>query len=210
MEHIGLRDLVKKVVNGEIQMNKPIMITSRDRTETNMVTFLNHLMNYNKIKKEDLFTFYFKLINIFNKRFAELKSDVFDSYIEHVKKEWGHDDFILYEENVQVDSSKRTIEELLENMNILCRQFRELNGKVRTNNMNDVIVKDDMMDHMDKFLDSVRELSGEIGDITSLLDKISENIDKLRIDILLDLSMKDKSIYLMFSGIDDDLKYPEM
>ena len=34
-------------------------------------------------------------------------------------------------------------------MNILCRQFRDLNGRVKTNNMNDVIVEDEMMDGMD-------------------------------------------------------------
>ena len=209
MEYIDLRELIKKTVSGDVQINKAIMLTSRDRTETSMVTFLNHLMKYNKIKKEDLFTFYFKLINIFNKVFGGLmRSQIFNSYIQHVKKEWEHDDFILYKEDVEVDNSKKTIEELLENMNVLCRQFRELNNSVKTNNMNDVIVEDDMMDSMDSFLNKIRELSGEMGDITSLLDKISENIDKLRMDILLDLSMKDKSIYLMFSGIDDDLKIP--
>ena len=41
MEYIDLRELIKKSVNGEIQLNKAIMLTSRDRTETTMVTFLN-------------------------------------------------------------------------------------------------------------------------------------------------------------------------
>ena len=41
-------------------------------------------------------------------------------------------------------------------MNILCRQFRELNNKVRTNNMTDVIVEDEMLEGMDTFLDKVR------------------------------------------------------
>ncbi len=209
MEHIKLRDLIKKTVHGDIQINKPIMITSRDRTDTSMITFLNHLMKYNNIKKDDLFTFYFKMINIFNRRFSELMDiDIFNSYIQHVKKEWNHNDFILYEENVQVNNSKKKMEDVIENINTLCMQFKELNDNVRTNNMNDVIVEDDMMDSMDNFLNKIRELSSEMGDITSLLDQISENIDKLKIDILLDLSMKDKTIYLMFSDIDDNVEIP--
>ena len=59
MEYIELRDLLNKSVNGEIQLNKPIMLTSRDRTETTTITFLNHVLKYNKIKKELLFTFIF-------------------------------------------------------------------------------------------------------------------------------------------------------
>ena len=63
MEYIELRQLVNKCLMGDIQISKQILLTSGDRTETTMVSFLNHLMKYNKIKKENLFTFYFKLID---------------------------------------------------------------------------------------------------------------------------------------------------
>ena len=210
MEYIELRTLLNKCVAGEIQLNKPIMLTSRDRTETTTITFLNHLLKYNKIKKDKLFTFYFQILSIFNKAFTELmEQNTFKKYIQHVKKEWEEEDNILYEDRVNMDNSNKTIEELLENINILCGQFRELNDKVRTNNMNDVLVEDEMMDHMDGFLDRIRELKDEITDINSMLEQISSSVDNLNISILLDLSMKDKSIYLMHSKIDDDVKIPQ-
>ena len=137
-----------------------------------------------------------------------MKDDMFDDFIS-TQKEWNVDENILYEHNVRLDRPKRTIEELLENMNILCRQFRELNGQFRTNNMTDVIEEDEMLDGMDTFLEKVGELSYEIDDLSNILDTIIDNINKLNMGTLLDLSMKDKSMYLEFSNVDSDENIPE-
>jgi len=208
MEYIGLKILLNKCIKGEIQLNKPITLTSRDRTETTSVTFLNHLLKYNKIEKENLFSFYFKLLKMFNGSFTELMNNgIFTSYIQHVKKEWDVTDTILLDTGDSGDSRK-TMESLLENMNTLCGQFRELNGRVRNNNIKDVLVEDEMMDHIDIFLKNIRELNDEITEINNMIEQISQKIEKLDIGLLLDLSMKDKSIYLMFSKISEDVKLP--
>ena len=127
MEHIELRALVNKCVIGEIQLGIPIILTSRNRSQTTSVSFLNHLIKYNGIKQERLFTLYFKILSVFNKVFGEMmnKSTSFNGYVQHVKKEWGIDEdtHILYEYDNKNDRSQKTIEELLENMNTLCRQF---------------------------------------------------------------------------------------
>lgn len=211
MEHIGLKSLIEKCVKGEIQIGKPIMLTSRDRTETTTVSFLNHLMKYNGVKPESLFTFYFNTLNMFNKVFRKLmkESKSFDAYIQHIKKEWNVEAHILCEEVMMLGNSKQTIEELLENMNILCRQFRGLNGRVRTNNMTEVIVDDEMIEGMDEFLGKVGELSDEIDSISGILDKISGHIDKVNMVVLLDLSMKGKEMYLEYSNGEPDMRIPE-
>ncbi len=211
MEYIELRQLVNKCLMGDIQISKQILLTSSDRTETTMVSFLNHLMKYNKIKKENLFTFYFKLIDIFNRLFSELmtKSKSFDAYVQHVKKEWNQDENILYDNNTQLDKATQTVEDILENMNTLCGQFRELNDRVNMNNMNDVLVEDEMVDHMDDFLERVRELKDDISEIEDILNKLSDDTERLNMGVLLDLSMKGKTMYLQFSGVDDDTKIPD-
>jgi hypothetical protein len=211
MEYIELRKLVNKCLMGEIQISKQILLTSGDRTETNMISFLNHLMKYNKIKKENLFTFYFKLIDIFNRLFSELmtKSKPFDAYVQHVKKEWNQDENILYNNNTQLDKATQTVEDILENMNTLCGQFRELNERVNTNNMNDVLVEDEMVDHMDEFLERVRELKEDISEIEDILNKLLDDTERLNMGVLLDLSMKGKTMYLQFSGVGDDTKIPD-
>ncbi len=211
MEHIELKRLVNMCVKGQIQIGRPIMLTSRDRTQTTNVSFLNHLLKYNGIKQEKLFTLYFKILQMFNRFFGDMmnKSTTFNRYVQHVKKEWNVDTHILYEYNTSLERSRKTIEQLLENMNILCRQFRELNMRVSTNNMTDVIVEDEMLDGMDEFLEKVRNISGEIDELSSVIDSISEGIEGLNMGTLLDLSMKDKTMYLEFGGVDDDVNIPE-
>ena len=213
MEHIELRALVNKCVIGEIQLGIPIILTSRNMSQTTSVSFLNHLIKYNGIKQERLFTLYFKILSVFNKVFGEMmnKSTSFNGYVQHVKKEWGIDEdtHILYEYDNKNDRSQKTIEELLENMNTLCRQFRELNGRVRTNNMNDVIVEDEMLEGMDDFLKNVRGLSSEIESLMEVINNIEKSLESLNMGVLLDLSMKDKSMYLESSGVDDDTHISE-
>lgn len=211
MEHIGLKELINKCITGDIQMGKPIILTSCDRSDIVKISFLNHLIKYNGIKQEQLFTFYFKMLGFFNELFKKLmnKDETFNKFIQHIKKEWNVEENILYEHDFKLDNSRKTIEELLENMNTLCGKFRELNGRVRTNNINDVIVEDEMMDNMDEFLENVRELSSEKEEISGMIDPIIEDINKLNTGILLDLSMKDKSMYLEMSDVDENNKIPD-
>jgi hypothetical protein len=211
MEHIELKQLVNMCVKGRIQIGRPIMLTSRDRTQTTNVSFLNHLLKYNGIKQDKLFTLYFKILQMFNRFFGDMmnKSTTFNRYVQHVKKEWNVDTHILYEYNTSLERSRKTIEQLLENMNILCRQFRELNMRVSTNNMTDVIVEDEMLDGMDRFLEKVRNISSEIDEFSSVIDSISEGIEGLNMGTIIDLSMKDKTMYLEFGGVCDDVNIPE-
>lgn len=192
-------------------MGKPIILTSSDRSDIVKVSFLNHLIKYNGIKQDQLFTFYFKMLGFFNELYENLmnEDETFDKFIQHIKKEWNVEENIIYEHDFKLDRSRKTIEELLENMNTLCRQFRDLNGKVKTNNMNDVIVEDEMMDNMDEFLESVQELESEKEEISGMIDPVIEDINKLNIDLLLDLSMKDKSMYLEKSDIDENNNIPD-
>ena len=211
MEHIELKQLVNMCIKGRIQIGRPIMLTSRDRTQTTNVSFLNHLLKYNGIKQEKLFTLYFKILQMFNSFYGNTmnKSTTFNRYVQHVKKEWNVDTHILYEYNTSLERSRKTIEQLLENMNILCRQFKELNMRFSTNNMTDVIEEDEMMDGMDEFLEKVRDIGGEIEELSSVINSISEGIEGLNMGTLLDLSMKDKTMYLEFGGVDDDVNIPE-
>ena len=211
MEHIELKQLVNMCIKGRIQIGRPIMLTSRDRTQTTNVSFLNHLLKYNEIKQEKLFTLFFKILQMFNSFYGNTmnKSTTFNRYVQHVKKEWNVDTHILYEYNTSLERSRKTIEQLLENMNILCRQFKELNMRFSTNNMTDVIEEDEMMDGMDEFLEKVRDIGGEIEELSSVINSISEGIEGLNMGTLLDLSMKDKTMYLEFGGVDDDVNIPE-
>ena len=49
----------------------------------------------------------------------------------------------------------------------------------------------------------------KLDELSSVIDSISEGIEGLNMGTLLDLSMKDKTMYLEFGGVDNDVNIPE-
>ena len=49
IDFIDMRTLVKKMIMGEIQINRPITLTSTDRTETECISFMSHILKYNGV-----------------------------------------------------------------------------------------------------------------------------------------------------------------
>jgi len=210
MEFLDIRELVKKMINGDIQINRSMMLTSKDRTQTEKITFLGHLLKYNDIKKNNIFTFLGETIEVFNMRMKTLmKNPNFVHFIDFIKKEWNHEETILYDDNNESMENLNTVEELLENMNRSCNEFREMSGRVESNNITDILDEDDLLDSMNKFLVELENLVEHIDELTKTVESLKINLDKVNIGLLLDLSMKDKSLYLLFNETDDDKNISE-
>ena len=65
-DYIDMRSLVRKMIEGEIQLNKPINLTSKDRTGTEQISFLSHILKYNGVTKQTIFIFLNETLEIFN------------------------------------------------------------------------------------------------------------------------------------------------
>ena len=62
---------------------------------------------------------------------------------------------------------------------------------------------------MDTFVESVEEFNKNAEEITGELNRFEGNLNKLNTCILLDLSMKNKQLYLEFNDISEDKNIPE-
>ena len=60
MEFLDIKELIKKMINGEIQINRPLLLTSGDRTETEKISFLGHILKYNDLNKKDTYILDYK------------------------------------------------------------------------------------------------------------------------------------------------------
>ena len=65
------------------------------------------------------------------------------------------------------------------------------------------------MDDISKFTGSVEEFTKNVKEITKDLNEYSNELDKTNMNLLLDLSMKDKSLYLQFNDVNKDDKISE-
>ena len=69
---LDLKILVKEMIEGKIQINKPLVITSSDRTKSEELSFLSHVLKYNDVKKETMFVFLNEILEVFNKEMNKL------------------------------------------------------------------------------------------------------------------------------------------
>lgn len=206
---LELKLLVKEMIEGKIQINKPLVITSSDRTKSEELSFLSHVLKYNDVKKETMFVFLNEILEVFNKEMNKLmRNRNVQRYIDGVKGEWDDLSDILFKDLFTEDQVK-LMENILENINELCRRFKEINTTVESNNVTDVVEEDDLVDRMDTFVKSIREFNENTEEIMEQLDRYEGNLNKLNTCVLLDLSMKNKKLYLEFNGVTEDRGIPE-
>ena len=206
---LELKLLVKEMIDGKIQINKPLVITSSDRTKSEELSFLSHVLKYNNVKKETMFVFLNEVLEVFNGQMNKLmRNRNVQRYIDGVKGEWNDLSDILFKDLFKEDQVK-LMESLLENINELCRRFKEINTSVESNNVTDVVEEADLVDRMDTFVKSIKEFNENTEEIMEQLDRYEGNLNKLNTCVLLDLSMKNKKLYLEFNGVNEDRSIPE-
>jgi hypothetical protein len=113
---LELKLLVREVIEGKIQINKPIIITNSDRTNIEELSFLSHVLKYNNVKKDTMFVFLNEILDVFNKQMGRLmgNSNV-QKYIDNVKNDWDDLSDILFKEIFSEDQVK-LMESLIENI----------------------------------------------------------------------------------------------
>ena len=206
---LELKLLVKEMIEGKIQINKPLVITSSDRTKSEELSFLSHVLKYNGVKKETMFVFLNEVLEVFNKEMNKLmRNRNVQRYIDGIKGEWDDLSDILFKDLFSEDQVK-LMESVLENINELCRRFKEINTSVESNNVTDVVEEADLVDRMDTFVKSIKEFNENTEEIMEQLDRYEGNLNKLNTCVLLDLSMKNKKLYLEFNGVTEDRSIPE-
>ena len=94
---LDLKILVKEIIEGKIQINKPLVITSSDRTNSEGISFLSHVLKYNNVRKNTMFVFLNEILDVFNKQISKLRGNSnVQKYIDNVKNEWDDLSDILF------------------------------------------------------------------------------------------------------------------
>lgn len=208
LEYIDIKSLVKKMIEGEIQINKPLMLTSKDMTVVEEITFLSHIIKHNNVSKDTIFIFLNETLEIFNNQLLKLMTNRYvQEFIDYIKNNWSDKSDILFKNTLSEDRIE-LIENILKNINELCREFKELNIKIESNHVTDLLIEDELVDNIDIFLTSIEEFNNNTDEILNEINEYEKELNKINIHVLLDLSMKDKKLYLEYNNIDKDDRIP--
>ena len=134
-DFLQIKLLVREMIEGKIQINKPLVITSSDRTNTEELSFLSHILKYNNVKKNTMLIFLNEVLEIFNNQIIKLmRNSNIQNYIDNVKLEWDDSSDILFKD-IFTEEQVKSMENIMENINELCRGFKEINTSVESNNV---------------------------------------------------------------------------
>jgi len=158
-DFLQIKLLVREMIEGKIQINKPLVITSSDRTNTEELSFLSHILKYNNVEKNTMLIFLNEVLEIFNNQIIKLmRNSNIQNYIDNVKLEWDDSTDILFKD-IFTEEQVKSMENIMENINELCRGFKEINTSVESNNITDLIEEADLVERMDTFVGLITEFN---------------------------------------------------
>ena len=147
-------------------------------------------------------------LEIFNNQLLKLMTNRYvQEFIDYIKNNWSDKSDILFKNTLSEDRIE-LIENILKNINELCREFKELNIKIESNHVTDLLIEDELVDNIDIFLTSIEEFNNNTDEILNEINEYEKELNKINIHVLLDLSMKDKKLYLEYNNIDKDDRIP--
>lgn len=200
--------LMSKILNGHQSVQEPIRLYNLHQTKTNNISFLNHLLMYENVQKDNLLETLFDVYNRFIEKIDELKNKKsILNMMTMVNDEWYNKDSCdchlpikknFFEGYQRAVGGKKKLTVVCED----CIEQTHGNKKIPYESF---IRK---QSPTDRLLDSGIILSGSV--LKDLQDNLSEtekmlvffkNFDR---SFFIDLSIKHKPLYFQLNGVRDE------
>lgn len=208
LSFMNFQVLLQKVINGEISIQEPISIHNKRLDTLSKISFLNHLLNYKNINKDNILEILFKIYHMFQGRINSLKkNDTIQVMLERNNNEWFEPNNLYVIEiplNDKFFDSSRYVRNKYMKSYEICNDIDKL-CKIESNiHFNDDQKTHPLSTHIETgFLDC----SETINELKDLLIHIEESLEYLKSFNLyqyMDLSLKHKSLYLKLNEKEDD------
>ena len=202
------------IINGERGIEEQIDIYNGRRDTLSKVSFLNLLLNYNNINKDNLLEILYKIYIMFQGKINNLKeNEIMNQMIEHIKDEWYHSGNLLeikdplsndfFPRNYLNKSKHEKSCEKCNRINYLCK----LENNILFN-------LDDGEEHPleNNFKDTINYCQETINSFQKNMNEIKTVIDTLNnfnLSLFIDLSIKHKSLYLKLNKNQNNNSIPE-
>ena len=205
MDNLSLmdfQDLCNSILSGENSIQDTIDVYNNRRDVLNKLSFLNHLLCYKNIHKDNLLQVLHKIYLMFQIRIKELSSNPnVGQMLERNNQEWYLDTSGISLEDPLYDDFLDNHDECNEKYDVACKVCVNI----------DELVDNEENISIDEELDSAHPLETNFNEgissceessqyITNIIQEIEEKLIKyfknFDINQLIDLSMKHKSLYL--------------
>lgn len=206
---IDFQDLMKSVLDGNRCVQDPISISNKRRDTVSKISFLNLLLSYNNVSKDNILDILANIYGLFQNRIDELKhNDIVQRMMDSINQEWYDPDY-MFDVNFPVHDNffdqTSLIKPKYDKSCKLCEEINQL-SKIE-NNIPLKIEKNGehpldkhFMTSIDVCKDSIQYMEANIKEIETIIDQLK----KTDMSQFIDLSIKHKALYLKLSGKDEN------
>jgi hypothetical protein len=205
-EYTDYDSLISSIINGELIINQPILVNNEK------VSFLNNLLNYSNVNKENL---HHILLNILNKikykLYEEKKNPNVVLLMKHTEDEWeGESKNLFCESNCDcLDNipdffiEKGNEEKLVNKLEEKLSEQKIFSQMIPEKELGDYSVID-LSNSVDDISGMCHKTIEKINNDLLNIDKEIEKLDNIDIHLLLDLSLKHTSLYKLIDENNTD------
>lgn len=206
--YMDFENLIQGVLSGECNIQEPLIIHNVAGDRVNKQSFLNYLMNYENIHKDNFLRALHDIFYTLQKRIYKLQSNPnINHMIIRIHDEWMEPDkkFVLIQPISQ---------ELLDVKQLIDQEYEKSCGFCDNALKTCQVVRSSPIDEINKSNNVDRETEWAImlcdelsSKIQSTMDDVKHYIDQTKsydLSLLIDLSIKHKSLYLKLNDVQDD------
>ena len=206
---INYQELIKSILDGNRTIQEPISIANRRRDTTSSVSFLNHLLSYQNIHKDNILEVLAGIYGKFLNRIDGLKeNNIVQVMMDRINSEWYDPNYIFLIENPFPNNFFHANNQNSHYYDQSCKICSEVEQLTKIENNIPLQLQENESHPLEKhFRSSIDSCSESIHYLEENCQKIQSIIHTLRnVDMtqFMDLSIKHKSIYLKLSGKEDE------
>ena len=212
---IDFQNLTKSILNGNRSIQDPISISNKRRDTVSKISFLNLLLSYNNINKDNILDVLANIYSRFQNNINDLKrNEIVQTMMDSINQEWYDPDYMFIISNPINDDFFDTMSENKPRYDRSCKLCEEIKHlSTLENNIPLKIHKEDEHPLDKHFSTSIGICSESIQYLeknSKEIEMVIESLRKTDMTQFIDLSIKHKSLYLKLSNKDEtDDSIPE-
>lgn len=209
--YIDFESLINSVLNGDKSIQEPFVIYNETGDKINKLSFINHLLAYENIHKDNFLETIYVIHKGFQDKLNKLQTnDCIKNMIQKISGEWSDDDTLFYHKDVFPSDFFQTNKDIYKRYNDSCQAYdimRERSMDERNIPLDAQLSSTHPMErHIDGCLivcsKTIQTLEKNIKEITELI----QTMDNFNINLMIDLSIKHKPLYIKLNnGEDSDI-----
>ena len=202
---INFEELMNSILTGSRSVDGPIDIYNNRRDTLSKISFLNLLLSYENIHKDNLLEILHRMYIMFQRKINELqRNDVVRVMMDHINREWYSPEYSFTVHNPLPSEffNKNNVNQTKYNNS--CKCCNQMNHLCQIENNIPLNLSEGenhpLESHFESSIHSCKETIEYLQENKEEIEKIIKYFRSFNLSMFIDLSIKHKSLYLKLSG----------